>query len=74
MPIFEYACTKCGQEFETLVRAGSTPSCPGCQSTDLNKRLSAFATAGSGADAKAQGMGSCGSCGHAGGPGSCGMH
>jgi putative FmdB family regulatory protein len=47
MPIYEYACNKCGQEFETLVRSGTVPGCPGCRSTDLEKKLSVFATAGS---------------------------
>ena len=45
MPIYEYACNKCGQEFETLVRSGTVPDCPGCRSTDLEKKLSVFATA-----------------------------
>ncbi len=41
MPIFEYACKKCGKEFETLVRPGSgAPSCPACQGTELEKLLS----------------------------------
>jgi putative FmdB family regulatory protein len=74
MPIFEYACSKCGSEFETLVRPGSTPGCPSCQSTDLEKKLSVFASASSSAGAASTGHGPCGSCGHAGGPGSCGVH
>jgi hypothetical protein len=28
MPIYEYACNQCGQEFETLVRSGTVPGCP----------------------------------------------
>ena len=41
MPIFEYACRKCGHEFETLVRPGSdAPSCPSCHGTELEKLLS----------------------------------
>jgi putative FmdB family regulatory protein len=74
MPIFEYACGKCGHEFETLVRAGSVPDCPSCSSTQLEKKLSVFATAGTAADAPSQAPGPCGSCGHPDGPGACALH
>jgi len=73
MPIYEYACRSCGHEFETLVRSGSTPDCPSCKSTELEKKLSVFATANAGADAAPE-AGPCGSCGHPGGPGSCALH
>jgi putative FmdB family regulatory protein len=74
MPIYEYACNKCGHEFETLVRSGTVPDCPGCRSTDLAKKLSVFATAASTAEAAPVAAGPCGSCGHAGGPGACGLN
>ena len=51
MPIFEYACHDCGQQFETLVRSTTVAACPSCHSTDLEKLLSVFATQGSPADA-----------------------
>ena len=70
MPIYEYSCKDCGTEFETLVRASSVPDCPSCHSTDLEKKLSVFATAGSTPEA-APAAGPCGSCGNPGGPGSC---
>ena len=73
MPIYEYACKSCGNEFETLVRASDTPSCSQCSSTDLEKKLSVFATQASGS-AQAAAPGPCGSCGHPGGPGSCALH
>ncbi len=73
MPIYEYACRGCGHEFETLVRSGSTPDCPKCSSTELEKKLSVFATANAGAEA-APAAGPCGACGHPGGPGSCALH
>jgi putative FmdB family regulatory protein len=73
MPIYEYACQDCGREFETLVRSGTAPECPQCHSTQLNKRLSVFATEKSHAAAPAL-PGPCGSCGHPGGPGSCALH
>jgi len=72
MPIFEYACTHCGHEFETLTRASSTPECPQCHATELEKKLSVFATSSSQPD-PAPPMSACGSCGHPGGPGSCAM-
>jgi putative FmdB family regulatory protein len=71
MPIYEYACSKCGQEFETLVRSGAVPDCPSCHSTDLEKKLSVFATAGPTAKAASVAAGPCGSCGHPDGPGAC---
>ena len=74
MPIFEYACNKCGHEFETLVRSSSAPDCPTCHSTDLEKKLSVFATAGSTAETAPVAGGPCGSCGHLGGPGACGLN
>ena len=40
MPIFEYKCRGCGNEFEALVRKSDTPSCPECKATDLERLLS----------------------------------
>jgi putative FmdB family regulatory protein len=71
MPIYEYACHQCGREFEALVRSSTVPECPACHSTDLERQLSVFATAGSTADHAPDPSGACGSCGHPGGPGSC---
>lgn len=73
MPIYEYACKQCGHEFETLVRSGTVPDCPGCRSTDLAKKLSVFATGVATGEAAPALPGPCGSCGHPGGPGSCGL-
>ena len=73
MPIFEYACHDCGREFETLVRGGQTPVCPACASTQLDKKLSVFATAAPGAQAPLPAIGACGACGHPDGPGSCAL-
>lgn len=74
MPIYEYACNQCGHEFETLVRSGATPDCPGCRSTDLAKKLSVFGTLASTAQAMPGPVGPCGACGHPDGPGSCGLN
>lgn len=74
MPIYEYACTKCQHGFETLVRAGRVPSCPRCQSTELTKQLSVFATTGAAEAPKPMVVSPCGSCGHPAGPGACTLH
>src|SRR5262249_16130403 len=44
IPIYEYECRACGSKFEALVRPGSAqPSCPACQSQELERLLSLFA-------------------------------
>jgi putative FmdB family regulatory protein len=43
MPLFDFVCRACGRQFEALVRTGSSPQCPDCQSADLEKLASAFA-------------------------------
>jgi len=44
MPIYEYRCSKCANEFELLVlRASPVPACPSCESQDIERLLSAFA-------------------------------
>jgi len=40
MPIFEYKCRGCANEFETLVRKSDVPACPSCNGTDLERLLS----------------------------------
>ena len=71
MPIYEYACTVCGQEFEKLVRQSSPqPECPHCHSSELRKKLSAFSALSS-APSATDLPGPCGSCGHPDGPGAC---
>ncbi|MGH9693079.1 MAG: FmdB family zinc ribbon protein [Bryobacteraceae bacterium] len=74
MPIYEYACQKCRHEFETLVRSSTVAACPSCHSTDLDKKLSVFATAASTAAAAPVTGGSCGACGHPDGPGACALN
>ena len=76
MPLYEYACRQCAKEFEALVRASDTPSCPVCRSDDLQRKLSVFAahTAGGGADSAMPAIGPCGSCGDPRGPGACSLN
>ncbi len=40
MPLHEYRCTTCGEEFELLVRHDTVPACPACEGSDLVKLLS----------------------------------
>jgi putative FmdB family regulatory protein len=50
MPIYEYQCSECGDEFEKMVRfseADRNPACPACQSENTKKKISTFASLGS---------------------------
>ena len=40
MPIYEYSCRACGNEFELLVRSSTVLACPKCQGQDLERKLS----------------------------------
>jgi putative FmdB family regulatory protein len=64
MPLYEYHCEDCGQEFEKLVRFSdpmiATPDCPGCSSANTRKRMSAVAAFSS---SQSQSASSCGSSG-----------
>ena len=41
MPIFEYRCEECSEEFEALVlHSSGPPRCPACSSYDLEKMIS----------------------------------
>jgi putative FmdB family regulatory protein len=40
MPIYEFSCTACGQEFEVLVLKSIVPACPKCHSENLERLLS----------------------------------
>jgi putative FmdB family regulatory protein len=46
MPIYEFACRSCEQQFEELVKANGstvTATCPQCGSSDTQRLLSVFA-------------------------------
>ncbi len=49
MPLYEYRCSQCGEEFEKMVRfseADQEQVCPKCRSTDTKKKLSVVAATG----------------------------
>ena len=68
MPIYEYQCNNCSENFETLVMGSSTPECPSCNSKDLSRLMSAcgFISKSSGPSGettvKSAGTSACGSC------------
>lgn len=79
MPVYEYVCQSCAHPFEELVRADERVRCPECESPQVEKRFSTFATASAQREegssrASAMPPGACGSCGDPRGPGSCAMN
>lgn len=61
MPLYEYHCNQCGDEFEKMVRfseADRSPTCPTCQSQDTHKKLSTVASFGQGVSGIASTSGS----------------
>jgi len=47
MPLYEYHCNDCGDNFEKMVRfseADLSPACPVCQGQDTKKKISAVAS------------------------------
>ncbi|UCF33516.1 MAG: zinc ribbon domain-containing protein [Phycisphaerales bacterium] len=65
MPLYEYVCTSCNNEFEELspsTSRGRTPACPECGSDSVNRKLSVFAAReGMNRSAPAP-IGPCGQC------------
>lgn len=44
MPLYEYKCSGCGQQFELLILKASQPiACPSCASESVERLLSMFA-------------------------------
>ncbi len=46
MPIYEYRCAGCNEEFEVLVFGNKQDECPKCASKDVKKKLSTFGMGG----------------------------
>lgn len=74
MPVYEYACKKCGHEFEELVFGSEKPGCPKCKSAQLEKKFSVFGTQGEESSAPEMAPPGCGRCGDPRGPGACSMN
>jgi putative FmdB family regulatory protein len=73
MPLFEYACSDCGTEFEKIVPTHKTQVvCQSCGGRRVEKKLSVFAVAGAGSEPESFAGGGCGTCG-ADEPGMCRM-
>jgi putative FmdB family regulatory protein len=72
MPIFEYKCKQCGDEFEKLVfNRADAIDCPKCHTHDVAKKFSAFGMKSGSKFVSSSGSGcgncsshSCGSCSH----------
>lgn len=75
MPIYEYHCKKCGENFECLVTGSYKPECTSCNSKNVKKLMSAcgFVSKGSGGQTVSASAGSscsgcaassCSGCGH----------
>jgi putative FmdB family regulatory protein len=55
MPVYEYRCGECGEQFELFLRSAvqkTAPTCPKCGSTDVKKALSLFGVGGASASNK----------------------
>jgi|WetSurMetagenome_2_1015567.scaffolds.fasta_scaffold539536_1 putative FmdB family regulatory protein len=50
MPLYEYHCNDCGEDFDKMVRfseADRTQACPKCESQETHKKISVAASFGS---------------------------
>jgi putative FmdB family regulatory protein len=43
VPLYDFRCRKCGEEFEELAPPGQSPPCPACGSPDVGRVYHAFA-------------------------------
>jgi len=77
MPIFEYICSQCHHQFETLLYGQQKAECPKCHATTLEPQLTVFAVSAKGSSSSrpssAPATGGCGSCGDPRGPGACSL-
>ncbi len=63
MPIFEYHCQGCENDFEQIVfNSKAQVKCPKCRSGKVKKKMSAFAIKSGSKFVSASGSGGCGSC------------
>ncbi len=65
MPIFEFVCSQCDQNFEELLRSQSAVqdvTCPNCGSSEISKKISTFASRSTGGGYSFASGGSSGAC------------
>ena len=63
MPIFEYRCDNCQEEFEQIVFSSKAKvKCPKCQGGKVSKKVSAFSFKSGSKFAAASGSKGCGGC------------
>jgi putative FmdB family regulatory protein len=63
MPIFEYHCPSCRDDFEQIVfNAKTKVKCPRCKSSKVNKKVSAFSFKSGSKFVASSSSGGCGSC------------
>ncbi len=64
MPIYEYACQKCGNEYEELVSSSALKPapCPKCGSGEVKKKFSVVGSIQNGKSSQPMGCPSGGSC------------
>ena len=68
MPLYEYQCSSCKKCFEVLQRMGEGSeglTCPDCDSNQVSKQFSTFASSAGGSDSAVSfaGGGGCGASG-----------
>ena len=76
MPIYEYRCASCGKDFELFVRGEKKIACPGCESAQVERRMSlpARPMGGSGSEMDFSNLGPPKHGGGGCGGGGCGCH
>ncbi|MBI5199241.1 MAG: zinc ribbon domain-containing protein [Nitrospirae bacterium] len=62
MPIYEYHCPHCEEDFEKLVFSSTVVECPKCGASDVNKKLSVFGVSGVESRGESTSSDSCGTC------------
>ncbi|NQU12890.1 MAG: zinc ribbon domain-containing protein [Desulfobacteraceae bacterium] len=63
MPIYEYICSQCDEEFETLVFGGDDKvACPHCDQDDVRRLMSACSFKSSGNFTPSSGSSGCATC------------
>ena len=63
MPIYEYTCNDCAEDFEKLVYGSAADiSCPKCSSQNITKKFSLFGMSGVEKPVTSSGGSACSSC------------